>query len=164
MHFAPLPDGLGRPTRPLMDRPALSGDEVVVGLGAVCDLERVPRVGDPSVRFDIAEFVELDDGRPVLLRDLGFTLSSIRYTDGRAPEEDPTAGLSLEDVIDEVRATTGPEVRADGTVSDEEHGWDELALFVRDIGLTVTADRLKAVGYAITVTDRLRELLSRRDD
>ncbi|OSM43765.1 hypothetical protein BCY76_006595 [Nesterenkonia sp. PF2B19] len=49
MHFAPLPDGLGRPTRPLMDRPALSGDEVVVGLGAVCDLERVPRVGDPAI-------------------------------------------------------------------------------------------------------------------
>ncbi|MGQ7787043.1 hypothetical protein [Nesterenkonia sp. PF2B19] len=108
--------------------------------------------------------MDVDDGRRVMLRDLGFTLSSIRYTDGRAPEEDPATGLSLEDVIDEVRVTTGPEVRADGTVSDEEHDWDELAMFVRDIGLPVTADSLKAFGYAITVTGRVRELLSRRDD
>lgn len=138
----------------------LSGSEQVVGIGALCDFLDSPQMGDPTVRFRVTEFCQLDSGRKVEIRDTGFNLSTMLHTGNRAPDPDPTAGLTLEFLAQEVLNLASPEVRPDGSISEEDHDWDELALCAFHAGVTVTSDQLKALGYSIEFTDRVKQRFS----
>lgn len=98
---------------------------------------------------------ELAETREV--RDLGFNLSTTFYTGNIAPEPDPAGGLTVEFLTEEVMNVTGPEVRSDGSISEENRDWDELALCVQNADLTVTRSELKSLGYSITFADRVRQ-------
>lgn len=135
----------------------LSSSEQVVGIGALCDFLDSPQRADPTVRFRITEFCRLDSGRMVEIRDTGFNLSTMLYTGNKAPDPDPTAGLTLEFLTQEVLNLTGPEVRPNGRISEEDHDWDELALCAHHAGITVTRGQLKALGYSIEFTDRVKQ-------
>lgn len=157
--FAPLPTELRPPDDMPAPTPQISGDERITGLWALCDFRQVPSVGDPSVHFSVTEHCTLDDGRTVRLRDLGFTVSATRCPEAGTTEPDPMTGLTLESLTDLVLGTTGPAVRPDGSVVDAEHDWDEIAMFARDIGLDTTGEELEAVGYTISVADRVVQRL-----
>lgn len=135
----------------------LPGSEQIVGIGALCDFVDSPEVEDPTARFRVTEYCQLDSGRTVAIRDTGFNLSRTLYTGNKAPDPDPTAGLTVEFLTQEVLNLTGPEVRPDGSTSEEDHDWDELALCAQNAGVKVTKDQLKALGYSIKFTDRVRQ-------
>ena len=81
----------------------------VVGLGAICDL--LPLRADPSSQdFKVSEFVDLEDGRRVLLHDggRGLMTSGVRTTSGwRAP--DVRWGLTLEGLTSDVLTVVLPD-------------------------------------------------------
>lgn len=160
LEFSPLPES-GRPPRPPHGKNSeISGSEQVVGLGALCDFFHPPMVGDRTVHFSVTEYCELDNGQRAELRDLGFNLSTTLHTGNKPPDPDPTEGLTIEFLIEEVLQCTGPEVRLDGSTSEEEHDWEELALCVQNTGLKVTGEELRALGYSIAFTDRVKQQIT----
>lgn len=157
LDFVPLPAS-GHDSEPALEKGVeLSGSEQIVGIGALCDFTDRPTIGDPTVHFRVTERCQLDSGSTVEIRDTGFNLSTTRHTTNIVPDPDPTAGLTLEFLTQEVLTLTGPEVRSNGSISEENHDWDELALCAQDAGLKITGDQLKALGYSITFTDRVRQ-------
>ncbi|GAA1180139.1 hypothetical protein [Nesterenkonia xinjiangensis] len=159
--FSPLPESLRVAENVEPDDPVLDGSARIVELGAHCDFFHLPAVGDPSGHFAVTEYCTLDDGRAVKLRDLGFTLSATRYAPGGGREANPTSGLTLDVIAQEVRTTTAPDALPDGTVLDEEHDWEELALFARDAGLRTTSEELRELDYVFTFAERVVEQFAR---
>lgn len=159
--FSSLPEHERPPKSALGEDPEISGSEQIVGLGALCDFFHVPKIGDRTVHFRVTEYCALDNGLKVEIRDLGFNLSTTLYTGNKSPEPDPTTGLTIEFLTEEVLGLTGPEVRSDGTVSEEEHDWEELALCVRNTGLEVTGSALRGLGYSVTFTERVTQQIPR---
>lgn len=159
--FSPLPGPNRMPMSVLGGNFELSGSENVVGLGALCDFVRSPQIGDRTVSFRISEYCALDDGRTYEIRDLGFNLSTTFYTGIKPPDPDPTEELTIEILTEEVLHCTGPEARSDGSLSEEEHDWEELALCAQHAGLKVTGMELRALGYSVTFTDRVKQRIQR---
>ena len=124
----------------------------VVGLGAICDL--LPLRADPSSQdFKVSEFVDLEDGRRVLLHDggRGLMTSGVRTTSGwRAP--DVRWGLTLEGLTSDVLTVVLPDDEND----TEPHPWSWLADLARARGLDMTADDLRELRYEVVFTDELR--------
>lgn len=155
--FAPLPTR-GRDSKFAVGKGShFSGAEQIVGIGALCDFVDRPKTGDRTVHFRVSEYCELDSGLAVEIRDLGFNLSTTFYTGNQAPNPDPAEGLTIEFLTEEVRNLTGPEVRSDGSVSEEEHDWDELALCAQNAGLKITGHELQALGYSVVFTERVKQ-------
>lgn len=156
LKFSSLPEHDRPPQSPLGENPEISGSEKVVGLGGLCDFYYLPTAGDRTVHFRIHEYCQLENGQKAELRDLGFSLSTALYKGNQHSNPHPTEGLTIEYLTDEVLRWTSPEVGTDGRVW-EDHDWDELALFARDIGLKVTGEELSALGYSITFTERVKQ-------
>lgn len=113
---------------------------VVVGLGAWAELARKDQSG---MDIDVHEFAVLDDGRRVTLRqDGGFTTSAAHMTVGHAERS--------------VLTTVLPD---DAEVTGEDHPWEWLASLIRDHGVAVTPEQLKAVPYVVEFGSRLSALL-----
>jgi GNAT superfamily N-acetyltransferase len=113
----------------------------VVGLGAWSELVRTRRHG---MDIDVHEFAVLDDGRRLSLHeDRGFSTSATR--------------MSAEHAEQSVLTTVLPD---DAEVTGDEHSWEWLASLIRDQGVAVTAEQLKAVPYVVEFGPRLSALLS----
>lgn len=137
----------------------------VVRIGAICDFATgAPETG-PSQSFSVREFVELEDGRHVVVRELGWTTSSVRelveleggrrvVLENAAPAR---AGLTLDSIRQDVLNVVLPDDDAEAAV--EAHPWEWLAELARQQGIAVTADELKALPYEVVLTKRLREWL-----
>jgi len=137
----------------------------VVRLGAICDFATgAPETG-PSQSFTVWEFVELEDGRHVVLRELGWTMSSVlalvELEDGQRVVLENVApartGLTAEKIRQDVLNVVLPD--DDEEARREPHPWEWLAELATQQGIAVTADELKALPYDVILSKRLREWL-----
>lgn len=143
------------------DQPHPDRSGRVVGIGAICDFATGAPESGPSQSFSVREFVELEDGRRVVINDRGFTLSSARelveLEDGRrvvlenvAPAR---AGLTPDVIRQNVLNVVLPD--DDAEALEDAHPWSWLAEQARQQGIEVTADELKALPYEVILTMRL---------
>lgn len=127
----------------------------VVGLGAICDLD--PRTPDRarSHSFSVSEFVTLEDGRRVTLReDRGFT-TGLRST-ARSDPGDLREHLTLDSLTRDVLNVVLP----DDDEPAEDHPYPWLADLARARGLDVSADDLRSLAYEVIFTDKVRRWLA----
>lgn len=131
------------------DHPGLSPVKpgLVVGVGAICDLEP-QRLDDPrSQGFVISEFVTLEDGRRVILHKArGFTIG--------IPPREPDIG----DIRDHQTPATIAKnvliaVLPDDDDPEDDHPWPWLAELARARGLEVSAEDLRCLTYEVILTD-----------
>jgi hypothetical protein len=116
----------------------------VVGLGAWCDLAS-PAEDAGGTHFKVREFALLSDGREVtLLDDRGWTTSA------------PLARVSVTHVVSSTYTTVLPD---NAEETGEEHEWQCFAQRLREAGVAVTPDELRALPYRVILSDRLRSLL-----
>jgi hypothetical protein len=93
--------------------------------------------------FDVHEFAVLDDGRRLTLhQERGFSTSATPAT--------------ADHVERSVLTTVLPD---DAEVTGEEHPWEWLASLIRNHGVAVTPEQLKAVPYVVEFGPRLAALL-----
>jgi len=112
----------------------------VVGLGAWAELARKDQQG---MDIDVHEVAVLDDGRRLALhQERGFSTSATHMTADHAEQS--------------VLTTVLPD---DAEVTAEDHPWEWLASLIRNHGVAVTPDQLKAVPYVIEFGPRLSALL-----
>ena len=116
----------------------------VVGLGAWSELARKDQQG---MDIDVQEFAVLDDGRRLTLhQERGFTTSATHMTADHAERS--------------VLTTVLPD---DAEVTGEDHPWEWLASLIRNHGVAVTPEQLKAVPYVLEFGPRLSALLESED-
>jgi hypothetical protein len=112
----------------------------VVGLGAWSELARK---GQQGMDVDVHEFAVLDDGRRLTLhQERGFSTSATHMTADHAERS--------------VLTTVLPD---DAEVTGEDHPWEWLASLIRNHGVAVTPEQLKAVPYVLEFGPRLAALL-----
>lgn len=117
----------------------------VVSLGAWGDLRENPGGGTECA---VREFAVLSDGREVtLLDDRGWTASV------------PLGAISLAHVVRNVYDAVLPD---DAEETGEEHEWQRFEGYLREAGVAVTRDELRALPYRILLripggSDRWRE-------
>jgi hypothetical protein len=112
----------------------------VVGLGAWAELARKDRQG---MDIDVHEVAVLDDGRRLTVhQERGFSTSATHMTADHAEQS--------------VLTTVLPD---DAEVTGEDHPWEWLASLIRNHGVAVTPDQLKAVPYVVEFGPRLSALL-----
>jgi hypothetical protein len=122
----------------------------VVGLGAWCDLDsQEDSAGDAGTSFKVREFALLSDGREVtLLDDRGWTTSA------------PLGEISLTHLVRDVYTVVLPD---DAEETGEEHEWQRFDHHLREAGVAVTLDELRALPYrvilSVILSERLRSLL-----
>jgi|ThiBio_1000_plan_1041568.scaffolds.fasta_scaffold33910_1 hypothetical protein len=138
----------------------------VVGIGALCDFATGAPESGPSQSYSIEEFVELEDGRRVVVvNDRGWTESSVRklveLEDGRRVVLENVAPAGTGETPDSIRQQVLNVVLPDDDdeALKEPHPWSHLAECARRLGVEVTADELKALDYKVILTDRLAQWL-----
>lgn len=117
-----------------------------MSLGAWCDLDlREDSSGGAGTSFKVREFALLSDGREVtLLDDRGWTTSA------------PLARVSVTHVVSSTYTTVLPD---NAEETGEEHEWQRFAQRLREAGVAVTPDELRALPYRVNLSDRLRSRL-----
>ncbi len=128
----------------------------VVSLGARCDLDPPAEGPGGGTSFRVREFALLSDGREVtLLDDRGWTTSAPLggTADGQA------APLPVAQVVRNVRNVVLPD---DAEETGEEHEWQRFVQRLREAGVAVTPDGLRALPYRVILSDRLRSRLGIR--
>ena len=107
----------------------------VVSLGAWGDLEEGSGGGTSCT---VREFALLSDGREVtLLNDRGWTTSA------------PLGGISLTHVVRNVYNVVLPD---DAEETGEEHEWQRFEQRMREAGVAVTPDELRALPYRVILS------------
>ena len=127
----------------------------VVGLGAWCDLDSPEEDsgGGAGTSFKVREFALLSDGREVtLLDDRGWTTSA--PLGGTAGGQE--VRMSVTHVVRNVYNVVLPD---NAEETGEEHEWQRFAQRLREAGVAVTPDELRALPYRVILSDRLRSLL-----
>jgi hypothetical protein len=127
----------------------------VVALGARCEL--VPpeesTASPGGVSFDVSEFAVLADGRRLTLHSERGWTTWVRSTDQRGPL-DPWIALTEDGVRQDVLNVVLPD-EDDG----EPHPWKWLCELLREHGVETTTEHLKALPYAVELSDELRARL-----
>jgi hypothetical protein len=126
------------------------GPAVVVALGAWCDLYSPGKDlgGGAGTSFKVREFALLSDGREVtLLDDRGWTTSA------RLDQ------IPMTQVIRDVYNTALPD---DAEETGEEHEWQRFEQRLREAGVAVTLDELRALPYRVILSDSLRSRLGQQ--
>ena len=111
-----------------------------------------------GAHFLVHEFAVLADGRRVTLRDnLGFSSWSRThdYDSGKTQMLDPWQSLTRETVESEVRNLVLP----DDDSSGDEHPYEWLRELLLGHGIETSADRLRAIPYAVEFSNRLERRL-----
>lgn len=131
----------------------------VVGIGAICDFASEASESGSSQSFSVRQFVELENGRHVVIGDRGFTQSSVRQLqvleDGRQVALENVAPARSGMTRDRMRRHVLNVVLPDDDEGEEAHPWSWLAEQARRHGIAVTADELKALPYQVVLTQRL---------
>ncbi len=116
----------------------------VVRLGAWSELAHRDQRG---MAINVHEFAVLADGRRLVLHEeRGFSTSATQLTTEHAERS--------------VLTTVLPD---DAEVTGEQHPWGWLASLIRDHGVAVTPDQLKAVPYVLEFGPRLSALFASAD-
>ncbi len=117
-----------------------------MGLGAWCDLDSAEEdSGGGGTSCKVHEFALLSDGREVtLLDDRGWTTSA------------PLGEISVTHVVRNVYNVVLPD---NAEETGEEHEWQWFVQRLREAGVTVTPDELRALPYRVILSDRLRSRL-----
>lgn len=135
----------------------------VVGIGAICDFASEAPESGPSQSFSVRQFVELENGRHVVIDDRGFTQSSVRQLqvleDGRRVVLENAAPARSGMTPDRMRQQALNVVLPDDDECEEAHPWLWLAEQARKQGIDVTADLLKELPYQVVLTQRLAKWL-----
>ncbi len=119
-----------------------------VAIGATCDLLATSRGSLDCQSFSVTEFLILEDGDRVTLRDdLGFTIGS--------PFGDVHDGLSADDIVRAVLTVVQPEDHTDR----EDHPWESLVMLARRRRILTCPDELSRLPYEVTLTDSVRRWL-----
>jgi hypothetical protein len=114
---------------------------MVVRLGAWSELAHRDQRG---MHINVREFAVLADGRRLVLHEeRGFSTSATHLTAEHAERS--------------VLTTVLPD---DAEVTGDQHPWEWLASLIRDHGVAVTPEQLKAVPYALEFGPRLSALLA----
>lgn len=141
MHFTSIPGADPPPKLPAVENPT-----PVVGVGALCDI----RSGSPTSReqsFSVAEFVDLEDGRRVILhRDRGWS-QGWRST---APVEVWPAPTE-EELVEAVLNVVLP----DDDDNPDDHDWAGLAKLAQARGISVTPADLRRLQYEVVLAPGL---------
>ena len=119
----------------------------VVALGAGCDLHSPEEAsgGRTGTSFEVREFALLSDGREVtLLDDRGWGTSA------------SLDRIPISEVVRNVYNTVLPD---DAEETGEEHEWQRFEQRLREAGVAVTLDELRALPYRVILSDRLRSRL-----
>ncbi len=132
-----------------------AGPVIVAGLVASCDLDSpeggLGNAGGTS--FKVREIALLSDGREVTLLDgRGWTTSA--PLGGTAGGQEPS--MSVAHVVRNVYNVVLPD---NAEETGEAHEWRRFAQRLREAGVAVTPDELRAVPYHVNLSDRLRSRL-----
>jgi hypothetical protein len=101
----------------------------------------------------VREFALLSDGREVtLLDDRGWTTSA--PLGGTADGQE--ARMPVTHVVRNVYNVVLPD---DAEETGEEHEWQRFVQRLREVGIAVTPDELRALPYRVILSDRLRSRL-----
>lgn len=120
-----------------------AGPPAVVSLGAWCDLSEGSDGSGTSCR--VREFALLSDGREVtLLNDRGWTSSA------------SLGEISVTHVVRNVYNVVLPD---NAEETGEDHEWQRFVQQLREAGVAVTPDELRALPYRVILSDRLRSRL-----
>ncbi len=112
-----------------------AGPPTVVSLGAWGEIEEGPNGGTSCT---VREFALLSDGREVtLLDDRGWSTSA------------PLGGISLTHVVRDVYNAVLPD---DAEETGEEHQWRRFEQRLRDAGVAVTPEELRALPYRVLLS------------
>ncbi|WP_456698474.1 hypothetical protein [Aeromicrobium sp. P5_D10] len=104
-----------------------------------------------TTSLDISEFVDLQDGTRVILRDdLGLT------TGMRGYEADDDLRESRSSLIESVLTVVLPDEGDDD--DGEDHPWQYLARLARSQGVDVNADDLRVLPYRVELTPAVEQL------
>ena len=115
---------------------------------AECDLVRTSSTSTDCQTFSVREFLMLDDGNRVGLREgLEFTIGT--------PSADVREGLSADAVMTAIRNVVLPEVSA----ADPERPWDCLVQLARRRRVQTCADELATLPYEVHLTDAVNRWL-----
>ncbi len=135
----------------------------VIGIGAICDFATGAPEQGPSQSFSVKEFLELEDGRYVVVDNRGFTSSSVRelqvLEDGRHVVLENVAHAGTGFTPESMRQQVLNVVLPDDDECVEAHPWAWLAEQARKQGIDVTPGELKALTYQVILTERLAEWL-----
>lgn len=130
---------------PDLDRTPIENPTPVVGVGALCDVWS----GTPTSRrqsFSVLEFVDLEDGRRVMLDQRGWTQARVGGSD-----DDPSATTTEDDLIESVLNVTLP----DNDDNPDDHDWVWLAKLAQARGLDVTEADLRRLQYEVVLAPGL---------
>jgi hypothetical protein len=126
-----------------------------IGLGAICDLRSAHIGNQSSHSFTVGEFLVLEDARRVMLhQERGFTIGP-----WRSISEFSVDALKARDTVESLTQHVMTVVLPDEDESGESHPWDWLATLAGRRGLSVTADELRGLPYAVVFTDEVHRWL-----
>lgn len=129
----------------------------VVGLGATCSISRQQTPQPDTHSFSVGEFVDLEDGRRVVLHEeRGFTISewrSVAHEASRRPAVHDTTETLTQNVL--------MVVLPDDENSTEAHPWSWLADLATARGLDVRPDELKSLPYIVVFAEEVLQWLAR---
>jgi len=113
-----------------------------IAVTAECDLVRRSSTSTDSQSFSVREFLLLDDGNRVGLRE------GLEFTFG-APFTDVREGLGADALITAIRNVVLPEVSA----ADPDRPWDCLVQLARRRRVQTCADELALLPYEVHLTE-----------
>lgn len=119
-----------------------------VGITAECDLVRSASTSTDCQTFAVREFMVLEDGNRVPLRE------SLEFTIG-VPCQDVHETLCEDALMSAMRSVVLPELSA----IDPEHPWDCLVRLARRRRVQTCADEISRLPYELVLTDRVRDWL-----
>lgn len=123
-------------------------------LGALCDVDAELPEDSGAAAFTVAEFLQLADGRRVILHeDRGFTLGW-GSTHSQAPAVQQT--LTREALTQFVLNAVLPD-----DDDREAHPWQWLCALAAERGVEVSPDELRNAEYRVEMTDAVDRLLWR---
>lgn len=119
-----------------------------VAISAECDLVRSASTSTDCQSFSVREFLVLEDGNRVPLREgLEFTIGT--------PCSDVHEALSADTLLGAMRSVVLPELSA----IDPEHPWDCLVRLARRRRVQTCADEIALLPYQLVLSEAVQEWL-----
>jgi hypothetical protein len=136
----------------LSERAKVDQPSRVTGIGALCEVDSIDGRSSREQSFSVAEFVDLEDGRRVILHhDRGFTTA----WGAGVPEDDIRTALTEASLIQDALNVVLP----DDDNDPDDHPWPWLAKLAQARGLDVTEAELRELTYEVVLAPGLLEWL-----